>query len=213
MLKDISFQLPANRCLGIIGKTGSGKTTITKLLSRNYNLLQGNIYLNGTAIEEFKLSSLRQELGIITQNIELFDGTLRDNITLFQEEISDEIIRNGIEELGLSQWFCNLPEGLDSHIDRNGGNLSSGEAQLITILRIYLKNCKLIVLDEATAKLDKVTEKMIHLALKKLFQDKTVFIVAHRQEILEMADYIMELDNGKIKSYLEKISGRSLLRI
>jgi len=192
--------------LGVLGRTGSGKTTITRLLFRLYEANQGQIQIAGVPIQNLKQSDLRQYIGLVTQDVQLFNATVRQNLTLFDDQISSEKIISVIDNLGLTSWYQSLPEGLDSMLSTGGSGLSAGEAQLLAFTRIFLKNPAIIVLDEPSSRLDPATEARIDLALQKLLQDRTSIIIAHRLGTLQRVDEIMILEDGHIREYGDRHS-------
>jgi ATP-binding cassette, subfamily B, bacterial len=201
VLKNLTFNLQPGEVLGLLGRTGSGKTTITRLLFRLYDVSGGAIRLNGTDMRDIKLADLHQHIGMVTQDVQLFRASVRDNLTFFDAGIPDERILKVIEELGLSDWLAALPEGLDSELESGGKGLSAGEGQLLAFTRVFLKNPGLVILDEASSRLDPATEQRIERAVDKLLQNRTGIIVAHRLATVERADQIMILDGGSIAEY------------
>ncbi|MGL4610496.1 MAG: ABC transporter ATP-binding protein [Trueperaceae bacterium] len=197
-LKDVSFILKPGTVLGLLGRTGSGKTTLTRLLFRFYDVTSGSVRLNGVDVREADLKDLHSHIGMVTQEVQLFQASVRDNLTFFDTGISDERIKNVLTELGLMDWLESLPEGLDTNISAAGGNLSAGEAQLLAFARVFLKDPGLIILDEPSSRLDPATEKRLELALNKLLRGRTAIIIAHRLDTVQRADEIMILDNGRI---------------
>ncbi len=204
VLRDLSFRLPPGTVLGLLGRTGSGKTTLTRLLFRLYDPDSGVIRLGAavlTDIHQVPLTDLRQRIGMVTQNIQLFHATVRDNLTFFDDSIPDERILHVIHELGLSKWYESLPEGLDTELESGGGGLSAGEAQLLAFMRIFLQDSGLVILDEASSRLDPATEHLIESAVDKLVQNRTAIIIAHRLGTVQRADEIMILEDGCIGEY------------
>ncbi|MEC4816569.1 MAG: ABC transporter ATP-binding protein, partial [Scytonema sp. PMC 1069.18] len=201
VLKDISFYLPPNQVLGILGRTGSGKTTITRLLLRFYQPQLGCIRLNGTPIHEISLTKLPQYVGLVTQDVQLFQTTVRNNLTFFNPNISDEQIFDVLQELGLLEWLFSLPNGLDTPLTSDSGGLSAGQAQLLAFARVFLKNPGLVILDEASSRLDPKTETYLEAAIDKLLAGRTAIIIAHRLQTLQRANQILTLENGKIVEY------------
>jgi ATP-binding cassette subfamily B protein len=208
VLYDLSFRLSPGKALGLLGRTGSGKTTLSRLLFRLYDPDSGSIRLgNGaslTDIHQVPLADLRQRVGMVTQSIQLFHASVRDNLTFFDETIPDEKILQMIHELGLSEWYKSLPEGLDTELESGGGGLSAGEAQLLAFMRIFLQDPGLVILDEASSRLDPVTERLIECAVGRLVQDRTAIIIAHRLGTVQRANEIMILENGRIGEYGER---------
>jgi ATP-binding cassette, subfamily B, bacterial len=197
-LRDVSFTLKPGTVLGLLGRTGSGKTTLTRLLFRFYDVTSGSVRLNGVDVREADLKDLHSRIGMVTQEVQLFQASVRDNLTFFDSSIPDERIQNVLTELGLGEWLESLPEGLDTRISAAGGNLSAGEAQLLAFARVFLKDPGLIILDEPSSRLDPATEKRLELALNKLLKGRTAIIIAHRLDTVQRADEIMILDNGNI---------------
>ncbi|MBV7332032.1 ABC transporter ATP-binding protein/permease [Chloroflexi bacterium TSY] len=211
VLQDISFELPAGKVLGLLGRTGSGKTTLTRLLFRLYEPQQGTILIgNGDATntngqtskldsKTLNLDQLRRSIGVVSQDVQLFSGSVRDNITLFDPTVSEQRIQEVIQQLGLGQWYANLEDGLDTQLMSGGSNLSAGEAQLLAFTRLFLQDPGLIILDEASSRLDPMTEQFIEQAVDRLLEHRTGIIVAHRLRTVERADTILILDHGRIR--------------
>lgn len=204
VLKDVSFRLRPGEILGLLGRTGSGKTTITRLIFRLYETTQGRIELGDIDICQPQLWQLRQRVAMVTQDVQLFQASVRDNVTFFDRSISDEQILSVIEELELSDWFATLPEGLDTRLETGGRSLSAGEAQLLAFTRVFLRDPGLIILDEASSRLDPATEQRIERAVGKLLQNRTAIIVAHRLGTVQRADSIMIMEDGRIIEHGER---------
>ncbi|MES1022910.1 ABC transporter ATP-binding protein [Gloeocapsa sp. BRSZ] len=200
-LHDISFYLPAGQILGLLGRTGSGKTTLARLLLRFYDTQLGCIRLGDVAIAQTPLTTLRQRVGLVTQDVQLFQASVRDNLTFFDSTISDAQIRQTLELLGLGTWLRSLPDELDTQLDSNSGGLSAGQAQLLTFARVFLKNPGLVILDEASSRLDPITEQLIEQAVDRLLNRCTGIIIAHRLQTVQRADQILILDRGRILEY------------
>ena len=206
VLHNISFSLQSGKVLGLLGRTGSGKTTLTRLLFRFYDPDEGSIsyrsdHLPGFIdIRKLPLETLRGQVGMVTQNIQLFNASVRDNLTFFDSSVSDSEIERVICDLGLVDWLYSLPDGLNTMLE-SGGSLSAGEAQLLALTRIFLKDPGLIVLDEASSRLDPATETLINGALERLVSGRTAIIIAHRLDTIERADEIMILNKGSIEEY------------
>lgn len=202
VLDDITFRLAPGEVMGLLGRTGSGKTTLTRLLFRLYDPQTGSIQFQSGEkaqnIRGFPLQHLRTQIGMVTQNIELFQASVRDNLTFFDPTIPDEQILQVIRELGLARWYDCLQNGLDSLLDSGGAGLSAGEAQLLAFTRIFLKDPKVVVLDEASSRLDPATEHLIEKAIDRLVQNRTALIIAHRLRTIQRADKIMILEKGQI---------------
>ena len=199
VLKDVSFCLEKNQVLGLIGRTGSGKTTLVKLLSKMYPTIEGEIYLNELPISEIALKSIRENISYVTQEVQIFNATLRDNITFFNRNIEDGMLIELIFEMGLKEWFENLENGLDTELNQH--TLSAGQAQMIALIRAFLKDASLIILDEAYANIDPLTEKYMQTAMQRLFENRTGIIIAHRLKTLEKVSHVMLLEQGKVEEY------------
>jgi ABC-type multidrug transport system fused ATPase/permease subunit len=200
VLKNVSFQVPAGQTVGLLGRTGSGKSTLIRLLFRLYDVTSGRIAINGTALPEFRLESLRQHVGLVTQDVQLFYATIRDNLTFFNADISDEQLHAALRMLGLERWLQRQPEGLDTLLTSTN-MLSAGEAQLIALARVYLKQPQVIILDEATARIDAETERMVERALDTVLAGKTTIIIAHRLQTVRRCDYIAILSQGTLSEF------------
>jgi ABC-type multidrug transport system fused ATPase/permease subunit len=201
VLRDLSFRLAPGEVLGLLGRTGSGKTTVTRLLLRLYDPTEGSITLGGVELRDAQLAALRKQIGMVTQEVQLFRGTVRDNLTFFDRSMSDERIEAALEALGLLDWAMKrsggtLPQGLDTVIEGGGGGLSAGEAQLLAFTRVFLKDPGLVILDEASSRLDPATERLVERAVAGLLRGRTGIIIAHRLATVERADTILILENG-----------------
>jgi ATP-binding cassette, subfamily B, bacterial len=201
VLHDVSFQLEPGRVLGLLGRTGSGKTSLTRLLFRFYDPQRGSIRLDSIDIKELPLRALRQQIGIITQEVQLFHASIRNNLTLFDQHIADSRILEAIGELGLEPWLRALPAGLDTILAPGGAGLSAGEAQLLAFTRVFLREPSVIVLDEASSRLDPATEQLVGRATERLIHGRTAIIIAHRLATLERVDEILILDAGRVLEY------------
>lgn len=209
VIKNITMNIPSGRVLGILGRTGSGKTTLARLLVRFYDVHKGEIRLGGEVIQHVPLRELRSCIAYVTQEVQLFKATIRDNLTFFNNNITDYAIMEAICEIGLEPWLDSMPQGLDTMLDSGGGGLSAGEAQLLAFVRAFLKNPGLLILDEASSRLDPVTENLIEKAIDKLLRGRTAIIIAHRLKTVQRADDILILKDGSI---LEQGSRAKLLK-
>lgn len=198
-LHDISFRLAPGRTLGILGQTGSGKSTLTRLLFRFYDPQQGQIYLNGVDLRDVTVQALTSRIGLVTQDVQLFHASLRDNITFLDRTIPDAVVLEAFQELGLGEWYARLADGLETQMQ--GDSLSAGQAQLIALTRAFLQKPDLILLDEASSRLDPHSEALVQRALSKLLQGRTAMIIAHRLHTVNMVDDILILENGEIHEY------------
>jgi ABC-type multidrug transport system fused ATPase/permease subunit len=196
-LEDVSFQLPAGRILGVVGRTGAGKSTLMRLLARLYDPTTGEVRVGGVDLRQTRLSDLRARIGIVTQDVQIFRATVRDNLTLFDPTIPDSTIVRAIDDLELSAWLRSLPRGLDTEISPT--QISAGEAQLLAFARVFLQNPGLVVLDEASSRLDPATERRIERGIQRLFEGRTAIVIAHRLDTLRNADDILVLENGEVE--------------
>jgi ATP-binding cassette, subfamily B, bacterial len=187
-LRDIDLTLPAGRHLGLLGRTGSGKTTLTRLLFRFYDPSEGRV----------PLAELRRRVGLVTQEVQLFGGSVRQNLTFFDDTVPDDALRAALVEVGLGDWLASLPAGLDTPLHAGGGRLSAGQAQLLAMARVFLSDPGLIVLDEPSSRLDPVTEALLQKALARLLQGRTAVIIAHRLDTVERVDAIAVLEDGVV---------------
>ena len=203
VLHDISFQIVAGRTLGILGRTGSGKTTLTRLLFRLYDVTAGAIRIGSADIRDLRFDSLRQRVGMVTQDVQLFHATVRENLTFFDPSIPDERILAVLEDLELLPWYQSLANGLDTVLAGSGG-LSAGEAQVLAFTRVFLRNPGLVILDEASSRLDPATERLIERAVDRLLAERTGIIIAHRLATVMRADDILILEGGRIREYGER---------
>jgi ATP-binding cassette, subfamily B, bacterial len=197
-LTGLSFSLQPGRVLGLLGRTGSGKSTLTRLLFRFYDPTEGRILLGGVDTRDAALRSVRARVGMVTQEVQLFQATLRENLTFFDPEVPDARILEVLSELGLTDWLAGLPQGLDTPIGAGGGNLSAGEAQLLAFARVFLKDPGLVILDEPSSRLDPATEQRLEQALDKLLAGRTAIIIAHRLDTVARADEILILEDGRV---------------
>jgi ABC-type multidrug transport system fused ATPase/permease subunit len=203
VLRDLTFRLAPGAVLGLLGRTGSGKTTLTRLLFRLYDPDQGAICLSedgdlSVDLRELPLQALRQRVGMVTQNIQLFHASVRDNLTFFDDALPDDKILAVLDELGLGEWCAGLPHGLDTELESGGGGLSAGQAQLLAFARIFLQDPGLVILDEASSRLDPATENLIERAVDRLVQGRTAIVIAHRLATVQRADEIMILEDGRV---------------
>lgn len=201
MLNNISFSLKAGEKLGIIGRTGSGKSTLIHILLRHYDFSIGEILLGGKSIKDISLKTLNQRVAVITQEPQLFHASIRDNVTMFQSHIPEEKVINALREVGLEDWLKDLPNGLDTILVSGRKELSAGQAQLLALARVFLQNPGLIIFDEVTSRMDNKTEKLILIALEKLFRHRTVIMIAHRMQTINKMDHVLVLDQGKVLEY------------
>ena len=199
VLKDISFHVKPGQTIAFVGATGAGKTSIINLLSRFYDIQKGHILVDGQDLREYDLSQLRRQIGVVLQDVFLFAGSIRDNITLGNREISDAKIWEAAGLVGAQRFIERLPGGLDYPVMERGATLSVGQRQLISFVRALVYEPSVIVLDEATSSVDSETEELIQEAIDKLMEGRTALVIAHRLSTIQKADRIIVLDRGEIK--------------
>ena len=204
VLKNISIKLESGKVLGILGHTGSGKTTLARIIVRMYDVKKGVILLNKKDIKSLNEQEFTDNIAYITQDVEIFKGTIRENITMFKNYIDDKQILDSIYSLGFGKWYESLKNGLETNLEMGAKSISVGEAQLIAFTRVFIKKPKLIILDEATSRIDVETEKLIENALNKILRDRTCIIIAHRLSTLNKADKIMILEKGCVIEFGER---------
>ncbi|MFA5421797.1 MAG: ABC transporter ATP-binding protein [Bacilli bacterium] len=199
VLKGISFKVEPNETVALVGATGSGKTTILQLIVRNYDIQRGQILIDGIDIRRIKRSSLRSFVGQMLQDVFLFSGTIRDNITLNDDSLTEEEIKKAADYVGLEHVLKKLPEGLNHEVRERGNNFSSGERQLISFARAVIYKPTVMTLDEATANIDSETESIIQSSLAKMMNISTMIIVAHRLSTIQHCNMILVMQKGEIK--------------
>jgi len=195
VLADVSFALAPGKSLGLLGRTGGGKTTITRLIARLYDPDRGVVRVGGHDLRSLRSQSLRRSVGVVTQDVQLFQASVRDNLTFFAERPDEEIL-DVLERVGLGPWIARL--GLDTELGAGGQGLSAGEQQLLAFARVFLQDPGVVILDEPSSRLDPVTEMLLATATERLYAGRTVVIIAHRLETVRLADEIMVVDAGRI---------------
>ena len=210
VLSNISFIINPGESFAIVGPTGSGKTTITNLITKFYEINTGSILIDGKDIDNYSLETVRSKIGIILQDVFLFADTIFNNITLFNENITLEDVENAAKELEIHEFISSLPGGYSFNVSERGTTLSAGQKQLIAFLRVLVNNPDILILDEATSSIDSYSEDLIKNATKKITKDKTSIIIAHRLSTIESANKIIYMENGKI---LESGNHKQLLNI
>ncbi|QIX61486.1 ABC transporter ATP-binding protein [Hymenobacter sp. BT18] len=210
VLRDINFQAQAGQTVAFVGATGAGKTSIINLLSRFYEINRGTIRIDGHDLREYDLKHLRRHIGVVLQDVFLFAGTIRDNITLGNADITDEQIWQAADLVGARRFIERLPGDLGYQVMERGATLSVGQRQLISFVRAMVYQPRIIILDEATSSVDSETEELIQQAIEKLMQGRTSLVIAHRLSTIQKADRIIVLDRGEIK---ESGTHEELLRL
>jgi len=209
VLKNIDFEVMPRQTAAFIGLSGSGKTTIINLLARFYDQTSGTIFIDDKNIQEISISSLRSHMGIVTQELILFNDTVRNNIAYGLGQTSEDEVMQAAKNAGAHEFIIRLSQGYDTQIGEGGGLLSSGQQQRLSIARAFLKNPPILILDEATSALDSESERLIQRALKKIVKNRTTLIIAHRLSTIRNADIIFVVDKG---SLIESGSHRELYR-
>ena len=199
VLKDLSFTVKPGDTVAIVGHTGSGKTSIISLLNRLYHIQKGSIKLDGVELEDYELDALRSKVGVVLQDVFLFAGTITDNVTLRNENISKEKVIEAAKLIGLHDFIMRLPNNYDFNVMERGATMSQGQRQLLSFIRALLFNPSVLILDEATSSVDTETEHMIQNAIDKLIEGRTSIVIAHRLSTIRKADKIIVLDKGEIK--------------
>jgi len=210
VLKDINFEAKAGQTVAFVGATGAGKTSIINLLSRFYEINKGTITVDGHDLREYDLKDLRRHIGIVLQDVFLFAGSIADNITLGNKDITEEQIWEAAELVGAKRFIERLPGGLHYQVMERGATLSVGQRQLISFVRAMVYQPRIIILDEATSSVDSETEELIQEAIEKLMEGRTSLVIAHRLSTIQKADRIIVLDRGEIK---ESATHDELLRL
>lgn len=199
VLKNISFKINNGESVGFVGSTGSGKTSIINLINRFYDFQKGTILVDGNDIKDYNLSSLRSNLGMVSQDVFLFSDSIYNNITLFNDSIKEDEVWNAIKKVGAEKFINKLPNGLQFDVKERGISLSVGQRQLISCIRIMLYDPKIILLDEATSSIDSESEAMIQKAISEILKNRTSIVVAHRLSTIKEVDKIVVIESGEIK--------------
>ena len=198
VISNLSLRLKAGNTVALVGPSGGGKSTVCNLIPRFYNVTSGRITVDGVDVKDITLDSLRRNIGMVSQNVFLFDGTVRDNIAYGNPTATDEEIADAARRANIHDFILTLDKGYDTEVGERGVKLSGGQRQRISIARVFLKNPKLLILDEATSALDNVTEMQIQSSLEELSRGRTVIVVAHRLSTVKNADEIVVIDQSGI---------------
>ena len=209
VLKDLSFNIDAGKMLALVGRTGAGKTSIVSVLNRFYEINSGTITIDGINIKDIILANLRKNIALIQQEVFLFSDSILNNITLFDATVSRETVVAAAKEIGVDEFINSLPGNYDYVVGERGVTLSAGQRQLIAFLRVYIRDPKILILDEATASIDTATEELLQSALEKLSTNRTTIVIAHRLSTIVNADKILHLKNGNV---LEEGTHQELLK-
>jgi ATP-binding cassette subfamily B protein len=210
VLKDISFKVNHGETVAFVGATGAGKSSIINLLSRFYDINKGTVLIDNQDVKEYELRSLREQIGVVLQDVFLFSDTIENNITLGDSNISREKIVEAAKLVGVHDFIMQLPNNYDYNVQERGATLSVGQRQLISFVRAMVHDPKIIVLDEATSSVDTETEQLIQNAIDKLMRGRTSIVIAHRLSTIQKANKIIVLDKGRI---MEEGSHEKLLKL
>jgi len=204
VLNDVSFTIQPGRVVGLLGRTGSGKSTIARLVTRLYEPQVGVVTVGGRATWDVEMANLRHRVAMVTQDVQLFRATIRDNLTFFDSTVSDAHLNEVIERLELDSWLATLPNGLDTVLESGSGGLSAGQAQLLAFTRVFLRDPGVVVLDEASSRLDPATEALLERGIDHLLEGRTAILIAHRLETVARANDIIILDEGAVVEHGER---------
>jgi ABC-type multidrug transport system fused ATPase/permease subunit len=199
VLRDISFEVQPGEMVAIVGATGAGKTTVVNLIERFYDPGQGNIYLDGIDLRDWPKQELRSHIGLVMQDVFIFGGSLKENISLGREEIESDIIDLAVTQSNANRFIQRLPEGIDQEMGEGGSSLSTGERQILSFTRALAYDPKVLILDEATSSVDPETERLIQEAISKITQKRTTLVVAHRLSTIRKASRILVMHQGRIR--------------
>jgi len=198
VLRDFNVVVPGGSAVALVGRSGAGKTTVTDLVARFHDPTRGRILLNGTDIRDFRLSSYRDLLAIVQQDVFLFDGSVRDNIAYGRYDATDAEVEEAARQANAYEFIARLPEGFDTWVGERGVKLSGGQQQRLAIARAVLAAPQILILDEATSNLDTESEQLIQASMTTLLAGRTTFVIAHRLSTVRRADLILLLEDGRI---------------
>jgi ATP-binding cassette subfamily B protein len=199
VLKNVSFEVKAGKTLALVGATGAGKSSVVNLVNRFYEYQKGKISVDGIDVRDYELHALRKNIAVVLQDVFLFSDTIANNISLHDENISRDEIIEASKQVGAHRFIEKLPDGYDFNVMERGAMLSVGQRQLISFIRAYVFNPKILILDEATSSIDSESEELIQHATQRLTQNRTSFVIAHRLATIQNADKIVVLDHGEKK--------------
>ncbi|MCO5224251.1 MAG: ABC transporter ATP-binding protein/permease [Thermomicrobiales bacterium] len=205
VLHDVSLTFPAGRVTGIVGRTGSGKTTLTRLICRMIDPDKGAVMVGDIDLRDVPLDQLRARIAVMSQDVRIVHATLRDNLTWFNPTYGDDRLVALLHEVGMEEWYTRLPEGLNTLLGHGGLPLSAGEAQLIACTRILLHDPDIVILDEASSRLDPATERTLHRASARILHGRTAIVIAHRLESMLIADEIVVLEQGRVVEHGDRV--------
>ena len=209
VLKGLTFEIKAGKMLALVGRTGAGKTSIISVLNRFYEIQKGTIAIDGVNIDTVQLANLRENIALVQQEVFLFSDSILNNITLFDTDITRDKIVEAAKEIGVHNFIETLPNSYDYVVGERGVTLSAGQRQLIAFLRVYVRNPKILILDEATSSIDTATEELLQNALEKLSENRTTIVIAHRLSTIVKSDKILHLKDGSV---LEEGTHNQLLK-
>ncbi len=198
VLKNINLDIQSGQTVALVGNSGGGKTTISALLPRFYDVSGGEITLDGINIKNLDLNSLREQIAVVFQDNFLFGGTIRENIVFGRQEVTPEQLQQAVKSACLEEFIASLPDGLDTVVGERGVTLSGGQKQRVAIARAFIKNAPILILDEATSALDNKSEAIVQQAIDNLMKSRTVLVIAHRLSTVRNADKIVVINNGEI---------------
>ena len=198
VLNDVSFSVQKGESVALVGPTGSGKSTIVNLISRFYNITQGQVYIDEVPIEDITLQSLRSQMGIMLQDSFIFSGSIADNIRYGKLDATDEEIRRASHTVCADVFIEQMPDGYETVVNERGGSLSQGQKQLIAFARTMVSDPAILILDEATSAIDARTERLLQQGIANMLKGRTSFIIAHRLSTIKSCDKIMYIENGRI---------------
>ncbi|MHA1516735.1 MAG: ABC transporter ATP-binding protein, partial [Candidatus Heimdallarchaeaceae archaeon] len=198
VLKNINLTIEPGKSIALVGQTGAGKTTITKLLSRYYDVTEGELSIDGINIKEIDLETLRRNIAVVPQDVYLFSGSVKDNLKFGKKDATDDEIYDVCLMLGLHDYILKLPEGYDTDVKEGGSRLSLGQRQLISLARAVIANPSILILDECSSSVDPITESLIQKGINLMLRERTSIIIAHRLSTIKTASQIVVIDDGEI---------------